>query len=400
MSKAQVLLELKKSQWNKIEAFLNHWYYKPDTEAILTALSIYVSHLRLEIPPVWSFFIGPSGSGKTELVCNAIEALPYTKVVSEMSPASLISGLKTSDGGSSLLFNLTPIKDNRLETHGVLIFKDFTSIISERPDTRAKIMGQLRQVHDGNFNSIKGTATEEWNGKVTIIAAVTNAIERQWAIQRELGERFNQKRWAREDGIEIAKKALTHKDHKDIIFKYKEMIKAFVNAENLDHITEIDDVMELVYLAEMVAILRGTVVRDSASRHTIIDIPPVEAPTRLAKAMAQVAMARATILRKEKCDSDDIEAAKSLGIDSIPMTRLKIINSIQKECIQSDIVKSTKLPTSTVEWACEDLVALGVLEGKIVSNYTYFGFTDEFATLRNQAMGKGNIIEFPKLKKA
>jgi hypothetical protein len=390
---------LKNSLWNQIEDHLNYWYYKPDLDALSIALATYVSHVELQDKAVWLFVIGPSGSGKTEIACSALDCLPCTTTISDISANSFVSGLASKKGGSSLLLNLTKLGKDPGHTQGVLVFKDFTSIISKRPEIKAEIMSQLRQIWDGHFNNIKGTKTTEWKGKVTIIAAVTPAIERAWAIQRELGERFVQVRWPREDGIETALASAKHQQY-DIVPKFQAMVRKLVDMPSLMDIkVAVPDPVEFAYLAEMAAMLRGTVIRDTIGARTIIDVPQYEAPTRLMKSMIQIAIAHARLFRREECNERDIRLAKRIAFDSIPLTRLKIIDAMLEESTdKSDIVKRTGMQHATIDWVCDELSALKVLVESNVGLETFYSFAPGFKKLRSKIVDSGNIIPFPLAK--
>jgi hypothetical protein len=392
------LLTSKKHEWEAILNHLNTWYYKPDTDALLIALSTYVSHFTLTENAVWTFIIGPSGTGKTQIACAALECLPSTTSISDLSTNAFVSGLPGKKGGNSLLHNLQKIGKDPTQTHGVLIFKDFTSIISKRPEVKAELMGQLRQIWDGHFHSIKGTKTIEWKGKVTIIAAVTPAIERAWAVQRELGERFVQVRWPREDGIETANYAGKHIDNVNITKDFQTKIKQFVDISTvMDTKVELPSILDFSYAAEIAAILRGTVIRDTTGIRTIIDVPQFEAPTRLVKSMILIAMNHARLFRRNECNIVDINIGKRIAIDSIPISRLKIINSIIEGInTPSGMISKTGLQYSSIEWVCDELIALGAIQSLTDNKVTKYQFQPKFNEYIQKALhGYSNILAFP-----
>jgi len=390
---------VKEEQWKDICDYLAKWYYKPDTNALAIALATYAAHTILDNKAVWLFVIGPSGTGKTELICSAIESLPDVLTKSDITSQSFISGLPSKKGGNSILFRLPKIGKEPNNTQGILVFKDFSSIVSERPDTRAKIMSQMREIWDGYYNPGKGTTTLEWRGKVTIIAAATPALERAWGVQRELGERFIQVRWAREDGIETAFAAATHLNNPQIVPIFKSKIKKFVDVKSLTKASiHPPNPKDFAYIAEMAAILRGTVVRDSGGSRTIIDVPQCEAPTRLMLAMVQIAIGLAMIFKRGEVGEWDTSLAKRIAIDSIPINRLRVINSVLNDVDTppAAIHKQTELSYPTIEWICDELIALGALKASIDKGGTTYRATDKFAYLREKAL-KGensNVLKF------
>jgi len=45
----------------------------------------------------------------------------------------------------------------KLGDHGLLVIKDFTSILSMNRDMRAEVLGAVREVHDGRWSRNVGT---------------------------------------------------------------------------------------------------------------------------------------------------------------------------------------------------------------------------------------------------
>ena len=73
------------------------------------------------------------------------------------------------------------------------MFPDFTTTLTKGKYTLDSIMSQLRVTYDGDANRITGMDTqrrEPWNGKVGVLLAVTDEIERFKKKASGLGERF------------------------------------------------------------------------------------------------------------------------------------------------------------------------------------------------------------------
>jgi len=390
----------KNDRWNEILAHLTYWFYKPDMDALAIALSVYSAHVLLDSDPVWLFVVGTSGSGKTSIICNALACLPSTMLVSDVTPTSFISGRAVKDGGSSLLFQLPQIgkdkgKKNGGRTQGVLVFKDFTSILARKYETKQEIIAVMREIYDGKYAPKKGTKTMDWSGKVSVVAAVTSAIERASEIQRDLGERFVQVRWPREDGVATADKAADQVDHSVIINKLTILIKNLIGVETLPTKVSPPDKSLFTHLAELVAVLRGPVIRANGK---IIDVPEPEAPTRIMQAMMQITMGHARIFRRGECNERDVKLGRRVGFDSIPLNRLKVFDSVGLGATQAELVKGTGLQFSSIEYVCEELVALGVLQGIINGSTVTYKFTEEFAKKRANALGDDypKVLDFKK----
>jgi hypothetical protein len=82
------------------------------------------------------------------------------------------------------------VQENQTHTttgNAVFMAKDFTTVLSMRREKRAAILGQLREIHDGRFRRDFGTGvTKIWCGRITIIAAVTPALDRHYSNLNQL----------------------------------------------------------------------------------------------------------------------------------------------------------------------------------------------------------------------
>ena len=76
---------------------------------------------------------------------------------------------------------------------GIIVCKDFTSLLSEAPQTRSELLAALREIYDGSWVrhlGADGGRVLSWSGKTGLIAAVTETIERHTADIGAMGERF------------------------------------------------------------------------------------------------------------------------------------------------------------------------------------------------------------------
>jgi hypothetical protein len=244
--------------------------------------------------------------------------------------------------------------------------------MSKRAEEKEQVMGQLRRVYDGEFDRTIGNGRISWQGKVTIVAAATPQVESHWSSQRNLGERFMQIRWPRGNGIEQAKKAIKQVEHENYIrTQLRELTHAFIfpDEQAPAPIPMFEDYEGIgaVHLAEIVARLRVHVPRERDHRREIVDAPPeAESPTRIIKAMGQLARARATAFSKPKVDIRDFMVSRRLALDSIPPLRKLVLDAVVKpECGEigtTDLLKAVGAPRTTTVRCAEDLEAIGCLD--------------------------------------
>ena len=370
-----------------LDQFLCHLkahYHQPDTEAIEIVLSAVASHYVLDADPLWIFLEGPPGTGKTEMGIVPLKALPDVIPLGDITSNTFLSGWSDKGregsqsnsllikGGSSIIFTI----------------KDFTTLMSKKPDERAAIIGQIRELYDGAFSKHTGRGDEHiWQGKITFIAAVTPAIERQWALLRELGERFMTVRWGRGDGLALGRRAIHRDLSRHAVAKQSgelvcELMKRVKLVGKLGMLPE--ELSEpIVHMAEFGAMARGQIIRDTSSKREIIDVPQPEAPTRFSTALSNAVMAYA-LLKERRPIVEDLRIARRMMFDSVAHNRVSILEAIPVDAPISyeDIRKLTQMPASTIMWVGRELEALKLIQIAEVGGEHLFAYSDFGKQLR------------------
>jgi hypothetical protein len=200
---------------------LERWFYKPDLQAIRIVLGTIKSHYLNLGDPAWLFAVAPPGSGKTSISIVGASGLPEVQVLGDLSENTFLSGFygHHQPGLLEKLGNTTSNGNAHTTVgDGIFLMKDFTTVLSMRGDRRNAILGQLREIHDGQFRRDFGTGeTKIWKGRVTIVAAVTPVLDRHYSIFSTLGERFLQVRWHRPDSVEAGEWAIRQQEMGDVI---------------------------------------------------------------------------------------------------------------------------------------------------------------------------------------
>jgi hypothetical protein len=105
--------------------------------------------------PPWLQVVGGSGVAKTETIVPLSGAGAH--LVSTISgEAGLLSGTALKERSKDATGGLL----RKLGDHGLLVIKDFTSILSMNRDTRALILAALREIHDGRAERVTRDAEE------------------------------------------------------------------------------------------------------------------------------------------------------------------------------------------------------------------------------------------------
>ena len=344
-----------RNKWNHLTHHIQSYFHNPDLEALECVLSALRAHHSAG-DPIWLFVIGPSGSGKTAIIVNAVSGLSRTFVESSVTTKSLLSGM--ADGAKSSLLEI-------IGASGILVFKDFTTILSKREDDQREIIAQFREVYDGRFSVRTGQRSAVWTGKVTVIAATTPAIERAWAIHRDLGERFLQVRWFNGNSMKIAEAARSQRNkEKQIASEMREHAKTFFQTTLLTPEFSDEDGHRIDVLATTIALLRGHVTRDPRSKE-VIDTALPEEPTRIAKALDSLVCHHAGLFGRTQIGQDDFRIARRVAFDSVSNKRIQIMRLLSQDGEPTDspvLQRRLSLSDGSLRYQLDELSALNLVE--------------------------------------
>ncbi|MCK4807732.1 MAG: hypothetical protein KAT09_08795, partial [Candidatus Aegiribacteria sp.] len=158
-----------------------------DQLPVRVSLATYAANYLKQVP-LWMMIVAPPSSDKTEIL-GSMYKLPYSKVISDLTKGSLLSGTSKKDtpkgakGGLLIDFG----------EFGFMIIKDMTTLLSKHPDAAAEVFGALREVYDGDFIRYFGNdggTHKEWHGRLGVVVAVTPAIEKHRSGISSMGDRF------------------------------------------------------------------------------------------------------------------------------------------------------------------------------------------------------------------
>lgn len=375
----------------KLYCYLNKHFHRPDLEALDVALAAYRAHYFDGSKPIWLWIVGTSGSGKTEIAIKSLDSLPYIKPIGELTAAALISAKK---GQSGILYRLPQRKSDKSYT-GILTFKDFTSFLAMRREDRAVVIAQLREVADGRWAKDTGErGAQTWQGKVSVVAACTPALEMAWSVHRSMGDRFLTVRWRDGDDEATANKAQEHDGlEEEMSLTIQRLASDYMGAPHFSPPPPLETFfMEpITKLALLSCWLRTPVHRDEYT-HKIDDVGPKEKPTRMVKALRTLLCGHSA-LQNRPLLTTDLKIAYRIAMDSVPLKRFKIVDSMPDDTELSfgDILLSSGLARTSLQRELDDLHEIGVLSlstRKVEDNEKIFAtLNPNFAQARAHILG-------------
>lgn len=368
--------QIKQQQWEALQAFIAKWWYKIDYQALLVILSAYTSHFYLKEPPVWLLVLGASGTGKSVIALGAVEALDNVIPISDITPNTFLSGFEGGGGG------LLQILNKRQGGNGIFTVSDMSVITAKRPEVVGEILGQLRKIADGLHSKFVGNQEEPlvWKGKVTMIAAGTEEVEKHWAVYRSLGERFMNLEWKQDSSRAAGKKMnafatkqIGNEEHVKGMFR--QLVREFVDSDNLSPVSTEElkkIVLRLEPLTRLIALLRITVKRESlGGKRSVIEVGKIEGVGRMTKVLANIVRGSATLFHRSEACMEDLKLAYRVGIDSVPKERLRILlvldtleNRGVREIGINKLSTVSGVPKTTLYRVLEDLKYIKLLKSQ------------------------------------
>jgi hypothetical protein len=336
------------------------WLYLPDAGA-LEALLATVAANRLSGDPLWLLLVGPSSGGKTALL-SSIATLEDVHPAATFTEAALLSGTSPKERAKEARGGLLRV----IGDFGIIVCKDFGSILSMNRDARAQTLAALREIYDGSWARHVGTAGGQalaWSGKVGFVGGATGAIDRHHGVMAALGERFLMYRVAVDDADEQAQASLRHHGHEaEMRAELADAVSGLsLSAKEPEPITA-DDRDRLVALAGLVARARSPVLRDDQRREIEL-VPEPEAPGRLVGALAHLL----TGLRVIGAEEDEAwRVVVKTGLDSMPAGRWRALELLLAAGADSkktaELATKLGLATTPTRRILEDLAAHGVIK--------------------------------------
>lgn len=342
-----------------LEVF-RRWLHLPDEGHVLLVLAAVVAN-RAPGDPVWPLLIAGPSWGKTEAL-NSLRGQPDVHETATLTEAALLSGTPKRDRGNAKGGKLREIGE-----FGIIVTKDFGSVLSMSYDTRAGTLAALREIYDGSWTrlvGVDGGRTLHWEGKIGLIAGCTPVIDSHHAVLSQLGDRFVFYRLPDDDGYQHAHRALLHGgQEKTMRADLAEAARIVLESADMEIAAagvRGDEEERLIHLAELAVRSRSAVERDSRTREITL-IPQPEAPSRLVICLLRLLNAIEAIGADRAMSW---QVVTKCALDSMPAIRRRVAEALLATDKVGAAVLGTQLgyPTSTTRRALEDLTAHGVAQ--------------------------------------
>jgi hypothetical protein len=341
------------------KVFLRWLSDKYDLDVLDAVLAVCASE-KLTGDPPWLLVISGSGNAKTETV-QATSGLGARIVSTLSSVAALLSAsprkqkTKASTGG--LL--------KSIGARGILVIKDFTSILSTDSNVRTAILGALREVHDGYWCRDVGSdggQRLEWRGRVIIIGACTTAWDQAHSVVASMGDRFvcvrsDSNVGRLESGAMAIRNAGQETQMRQELAAAVTDVISNLNASANLALSE-EEATAILSIANVVTLARTGVERDY--RGEVIDAHAPEMPTRLAKQLTQI-MRGAIAIGMSRTEA--LRLVMRCAQDSMPQLRLQVLRDVSENPHSPviDIRRRLQKPRVTIDRTLQALHILGLL---------------------------------------
>lgn len=337
--------------------------HMPDPTPLYVVLGATAANM-MPGPPVWIMMVGPPACGKTEILNSLLKIPKVVSVGAITGVGALLSASSRRDIAAGATGGL--LKD--LGSRGMLVFKDFTSILSLPYEPLYELMAAFREIYDGRWNravGVDGGRVLKWSGRVAMAAACTPAIDRHHRVVGEMGERWITFRYRPGDGWGESMRALKTTNSDEARHAIQDAVASFFEAMGLiwDDVPrrEMTDVEQsrVIGLATLAARCRSVVVRNGYT-HEVEDVPQSESPARLSLSLGQLYLGLEAI----GLDYDDRwPVVARVAMDCMPTTRRSAIEALVVGEKTTDQVKDhMRCSVSTVRRTLEDLYLHRVIE--------------------------------------
>jgi hypothetical protein len=348
----KVAIEAPPRTIDEVRETFERWLLLKDVRPLYAMLGA-VAGTLLPGVPVWLGLVAPSSSAKTELL-NSTVGLSEVIEATTLTMAAMLSGTPQKQqvrGATGGVLNL-------IGGLGIMMYKDFGSVLTMRHEARGEMLAFLREVYDGSVACI---------GRVSAgsLFGCTPMIDQHYAVLGAICDRFLLCRMVPSPRGQF-KRALEHVGEKGRQMR-NELAQAvaglFAAPRKEPQPLTPDEIGRFDRVISLVVRLRGAVERDSRSKE-IEAVPGAEGTARLGLGLERVLLGLDSLrLDRETA----FRVITKIAMDSVPPDRLRAYRYLLKKCDckpakTRQIAIALGLPTSTTRRRLEELAAYRVVK--------------------------------------
>lgn len=330
-----------------------------DTAHIVFALAVAVS-AQLDGDPLWGMLVGAPSSGKTETI-RALDDVA-DEHLDDISVAGLLSWMPGKKPRPTGLLS-------RRQGRVFATVADFSTLLAmSDKGSRDALYALLRRAYDGRVVRELGNAPEplRWEGRLTLLAAVTPTVDRYASHADALGSRWLYLRLPTPSEKMSRQASRTSRQGGTSLREHREHVRSLAGPIVRDAvpiaqtIRESDTLGDQIDDAAMVACVgRADVPRNGYGRREIIGPATIEEPPRLAGQLALLARAALALgLDEEQAGA----LCRRAALDSMLLPRRDALAALAwgEQLSQSEVARRIGHDRGVAKNALEDLAAIGV----------------------------------------
>jgi hypothetical protein len=313
------------SDLDKFHAALSAYIFVEDFVPYDVTLACAVGAHDTDSDPLWVMLVGPASGGKTEAV-NLCDSFADERKDELTSQAALLGWLPPKGKRPGKKTGLL----TRIPSPAFVTIKDFAPLLdSSNKGTRDQLYSAFRGMYDGRYDREIGGVEESvtWEGRVTLLVAVTNAIDHFASHSDALGPRWVYCRL--QDGNHGKAMRLRRNGHTADSRKAAGSIAAALVRDGRDRLAGValtgGAQEQIEEAAELCAMARGSVPRSPYGKREIDGMPDVEAPYRLC---GQLRLLARSLIALGKDEAEAVAITCRCALDTTPRPRLAVLEAL------------------------------------------------------------------------
>ena len=331
--------------------------------------------------PTWLMLVSASSSGKSEILdslldlkADAAGTIDLIYPISDLTTNSFASAYNSGAGQTGSLLDLMPNKG------AIMVFKDFTTLLSKGKDAQHAIMSQLREIYDGSYVKRTGTVDIKWTGRLGAIAGVTEFIYESDEKMSAMGSRWVMYDVKQPNRMDVARRKLDNRyasvtetqkklEIRGAVCEYITAAKEFMLMED-DAVFRLNKEQEenLMRVANLSTIARSGVLKNF-QENKIIFVPSPEMPMRMLDQLISIGKAMVLMNQmdgiKNGLSELDMTILYDIALASIPKKRrmaMQVLTKFKLGVSTKGVSDYTHYPTQTVRMWLEELTALNLVK--------------------------------------